>query len=183
VDAIDAHLSGFGHLDQQQIEVALASPATAAGNHWPPSVRQAASSFLRLRGGGTRPEGSRGTWCRTLPASALACRSPRRRPAHSLPVRTKTSRSQSVLCHPSMRGSVRNSGSSRHGQQRLVLFKVRLEQTEPIERQSPGGIREARQFVHTRTVCQIFLTDLCHLILKVTNASSVGADVSIRPHM
>ena len=43
---------------------------------------------------------------------------------------------------------------------------MRLEQPEPIERQSPGVLRQTGQLVHTRTVCQIMLTDLCHFNLE-----------------
>lgn len=70
--------------------VALASPASAAGNPWPPSAQEGPSSFPRFRGDARHPAGRPGTCCRTLPASALAYSAPRRRPAHSLPVRTKT---------------------------------------------------------------------------------------------
>jgi hypothetical protein len=44
-----------------------------------------------------------------------------------------------------MCGSTRYASNSRYGLQRLILLKVRLEQTEPIQRQSPGLFRESRE--------------------------------------
>src|SRR5437764_13211496 len=45
---------------------------------------------------------------------------------------------------------------------------MRLEQPEPVEGQFPGLFRQSSQLVHTRTECQIVLTVLCHLVLRVT---------------
>jgi len=49
-----------------------------------------------------------------------------------------------------------------------MFFKVRLDLAEPLKRQLAGVFREPGRLLHTRKVRQIMLTDLRHLILKVT---------------
>src|ERR1700726_39748 len=65
--------------------VAPASPASAAGSHWLPSVRRVTSLSPHFRGGGTRPGGRRGTSCRTPLASAPVFHAQRRQPERSHP--------------------------------------------------------------------------------------------------
>jgi hypothetical protein len=48
------------------------------------------------------------------------------------------------------------------------LFEVGLEQPEPLHCQPACLFRESGQLVHTGQVCQIKLTTLCQLILKVS---------------
>ncbi len=56
----------------------------------------------------------------------------------------------------------------RNRDRRLMLFKVRLDLAEPLKRQLAGVFLEPGKLLHTRKVRQIMLTDLRHLILKVT---------------
>ena len=58
--------------------------------------------------------------------------------------------------------------------QGLVLFKVRLDYPEPIKRNLAVVFGETGKLVHTRRVRQIMLTDLCHLMLKVTTKITGG---------
>jgi hypothetical protein len=68
-----------------------------------------------------------------------------------------------------MSGSVGNAGGLRHGRERLVVLKVWLEQSESLHRQFPGFFGKAGQLVHTQRVCQIQLTRLCQIILRVAS--------------
>jgi hypothetical protein len=73
-----------------------------------------------------------------------------------------------ILGNQAVGCAIGNPGGLRDRDQRLILFEVRLKQTEAIHSQPACVFRESGQVVHTRTVCQIKLTILCQIILKVT---------------
>lgn len=63
---------------------------------------------------------------------------------------------------------IRNAGGLCDTSEGLMLFKMRLKKPEALHRQFAGFIRESGQLVHTHGVCQIMLTTLCQIMLKVT---------------
>src|SRR4051794_17128706 len=77
-----------------------------------------------------------------------------------------------------MRCPVRNPGSLGHRCQRLIPLEVWLEQTEALHSQPARLFRQSGELVHTGTVCQIMLTTLCQLILKVSLIRSPSRVVS-----
>ena len=59
-----------------------------------------------------------------------------------------------------------STATARNG--RSTLLQMRLQQTKPLKRQLPGFLRESGQLLHASILRQLMLTDLRHLILKVT---------------
>ena len=138
--------------------VALASPASAAGNHWLPSV-----AVTGIRG-----------FCRAMPSIAFLNLADTSR---CWPVSVRLFRARAV--RPNCRYddtqrcvSERNSRDRRDLLQRAGILQMSLKLAEPIKGEIARFFREPRQLVHTRRVCQIARKVLRKIICKVTRVEA-----------
>ena len=70
-----------------------------------------------------------------------------------------------AACDPPLRGSIRDTGHSRHGLQGTVLLQVRLDYAESIQRQLADIFGQTGKEVHPRKVRQIVLTILRQIMV------------------
>lgn len=74
----------------------------------------------------------------------------------------------SVLCHPTLSRSKRQTRFRRYNTERPVLFKMRLEHKKARHRQLSVFIRQLQELKHVKSLRQIALKDLRQIILKAT---------------